>query len=215
MAVDIDVSGADVGTSVGTAGPTGAGLGLSLGTVADHYADAAEEAGKQLEARLTQIGYSRLLAPLRFGSVEGMEGARRTVSSAVGMVAAYRSRMQALERIYGDSAARAQQGQKATPKEMLAWDHRLPQRESAEAAQAVDLALTKVDQLYAALLAHPEQVKADANSVIISDPELDKQYRALRQWLAQRFDSWSGSPADAVPPTVRQTMKAFSDAISR
>lgn len=215
MAVDLDVSGAAVGTSVGAAGPAGGNSGQSLGIVADHYADAAAEAGKQLEARLTQIGYSRLLAPLRFGSVEGMEGARHTVSSAVGMVAAYRARMQALERIYGDSAARAQQGQKASPKEMLAWDHRLPQRESAEAAQAVDLALSKVDQLYAALLAHPEQVKSDASSVTISDPELAKQYQALRQWLAQRFDTWSGAPADVVPPTVRQTMRAFSDAISR
>jgi hypothetical protein len=213
MAVDIDVSGADVGTAVGAAGPSGAAAGLSLGVVADHYAAAAADAGKQLEARLTQIGYSRLLAPLRFGSVEAMEGARHTVSSAAGMVAAYRSRMQALEKIYGDSAAHAQQGQKATPKDMLAWDRRLPQRETPEAAQAVDLALTKVDQLYAALLAHPLSVKADANNVTISDPDLDKQYQSLRQWLAQRFDSWSGSPADVVPPTVRQTMKAFSDAI--
>lgn len=215
MAVDIDVSGADIGTTVGGGAVAGGAAGISLGTVADHYADAAADAGKQLEARLGQIGFSRLLAPLRFGSVEGMEGARRTISSAVGMVAAYRSRMAALEKTYGDSAARAQRGQKASPKEMLAWDHRLPQRETAEAAQAVDLALTKVDQLYAALLAHPEQVKADANSVTISDPEMSKQYKALQQWLAQRFDSWSGAPTEVVPPTVRQTMRAFSDAIAR
>ncbi|HTO73662.1 MAG TPA: hypothetical protein VMJ30_07580 [Gemmatimonadales bacterium] len=214
MAVDIDVSGADVGpVGVGAAGSSGSGV--SLGIVADHYADAAADAGKQLEARLGQIGFSRLLAPLRFGSVEGMEGARRTISSAAGMVGAYRSRMAALDKIYSDSAARAQKGQKATPKEMLAWDHRLPQRETAEAAQAVDLALTKVDQLYAALLAHPEVVKADASSVNFTDPDLAKQYQALKQWLTQRFDSWSTAPAEVVPPTVRQTMKAFSDAMAR
>ncbi len=214
MSVDLDVSGADVGTvAVGAAGA--AGSNVSLGTVADHYADAAADAGKQLEARLGQIGFSRLLAPLRFGSVESMEGARRTISSAAGMVGAYRSRMVALDKAYGDSAARAQRGQKATPKEMLAWDHRLPQRETAEAAQAVDLALTKVDQLYAALLAHPEVVKGDANSVNITDADLAKQYQALKQWLAQRFDSWATAPAEVVPPTVRQTMKAFSDAMAR
>jgi hypothetical protein len=90
----------------------------------------------------------------------------------------------------------------------------LPQRETPEAAQAVDLALSKVDQLYAALLAHPEQVKVDATSVTIADPEVARQYQALKQWLGQRFDAWSGSPAEAVPPTVRQTIKAFSDALS-
>ena len=195
-------------------GGAAASVGPTLGVVADHYSDAATDAGKQLEARLGGIGFSRLIAPLRFGSVESMEGARHTLSSAVGMVAAYRSRMQALEKIYGDSAAVAQRGQKASPKEMLLWDHRLPQRETPEAAQAVDLALSKVDQLYAALLAHPEQVKVDATSVTIADPEMARQYQALKQWLGQRFDVWSGSPAEAVPPTVRQVMKAFSDALT-
>ncbi|MEP6474413.1 MAG: hypothetical protein ABJC74_11855, partial [Gemmatimonadota bacterium] len=212
LSVDLDVSGAAVGTTAG--GGAAAMSGPSLGSVADHYADAASDAGKQLEARLSGIGFSRVIAPLRFGSVESMEGARHTISSAVGMVAAYRSRMQALEKIYGDSAAQAQRGSKASPKEMMAWDHRLPQRESAEAAQAVDLALSKSDQLYAALLAHPEQVKVDVTSVSISDPELARQYQSLRLWLGQRFDTWAGTPFDAVPPTVRQTMKAFSDALT-
>lgn len=212
MNVDLDVSGAVVGTTVG--GGAAGSAGPNLGIIADHYGDAAAEAGKQLEARLGGIGFSRLIAPLRFGSVESMEGARHTLSSAVGMVAAYRSRIQALEKVYGDSAAQAQRNGKPGPKEMLAWNQRLPNRESAEAAQAVDLALSKVDQLYAALLAHPEKVKVDASSVTISDPDLAKQYQSLRQWLSQRFDGWSNSPADAVPPTVRQTMKAFSDALS-
>ncbi len=212
LSVDLDVSGAAVGTTAD--GGAAAISGPSLGSVTDHYADAASDAGKQLEARLSGIGFSRVIAPLRFGSVESMEGARHTISSAVGMVAAFRTRMQALEKIYGDSAAQAQRGRKASPKEMMAWDHRLPQRESAEAAQAVDLALSKSDQLYAALLAHPEQVKVDVSSVSISDPELARQYQSLRQWLGQRFDTWTGTPFDAVPPTVRQTMKAFSDALT-
>ncbi len=212
LAMEIDVSGATVGQEA-DAGTGGASV--SLATVTDRYGDAASAAASQLGAQMNQIGFSKVLAPVRFSSVEGMEGARHTISSAAGMLASYRSRMQALEKAYGDSAAQAERSQKPSPRDLLGWEHRLPNRETPEAAQVVDLSLTQVDSLFAALLQHPEVVKVSGETVTISDATLNQQYGALKEWLGQKLDAWGEAPAATVPPTVQQVLNAFVKGAAR
>jgi hypothetical protein len=212
MAMDIDVSGAAVGQEA-DAGSDGASVPLA--TVTDRYGDAATAAASQLGAQMNQIGFSKLLAPVRFSSVEGMEGARHTISSAAGMLASYRGRIQSLEKAYGDSAAQSERSQKPSPRDLLGWEHRLPNRETPEAAQVVDLSLTQVDSLFAALLQHPEMVKVSGETVTISDPTLNQQYGALKEWLGQKLDAWGDAPAATVPPTVQQVLNAFVKGAAR
>lgn len=212
MSMDLDVSGATVGQE--SESPA-ANSGISLATATQHYGDATDAAANQLDAQMNQIGFSKILAPVRFSSVEGMEGARHTISSAAGMLASYRSRMQALEKAYGDSAAQAQRNQKTSPRDILGWEHRLPNRETPEAAQVVDLSLTQVDNFFAALLQHPGTVQVSGDKVTITDTELDQQYKVLKQWLGQKLDVWSDAPAASVPPTVEQVVNAFVKGAAR
>jgi hypothetical protein len=212
MSMDLDVSGATVGQE--TEGPA-ANSGISLATATQHYSDAIDAAANQLDAQMKQIGFSKVLSPVRFSSVEGMEGARHTISSAAGMLASYRSRMQAIEKAYSDSAAQAQRNQKTSPRDILGWEHRLPNRETPEAAQVVDLSLTQVDNFFAALLQHPGAVQVSGDKVTITDTELDQQYKVLKQWLGQKLDVWSDAPAAAVPPTVEQVVNAFVKGAAR
>jgi len=212
LTMDIDVSGAAVGQEA----DAGAGnSSVPLATLTDHYTDAAAAAASQLGTQMNQIGFSKLLAPVRFSSVEGMEGARHTISSAAGMLASYRSRMQALDKAYGDSVALAERSQKTSPRDLLAWEHRLPNRETPEVAQVVDLSLNQVDSLFAALLQQPEGVKVAGETVTISDSALNQQYGALKEWLAQKLDAWGGAPAATVPPTAQQVLKAFGKGAAR
>jgi hypothetical protein len=212
LAMDIDVSGAAVGQE---SDAQSSGTAIALATVTDHYSEGAAAAASQLAAQMNQIGFSKVLAPVRFTSVEGMEGARHTISSAAGMLASYRSRMQALEKAYGDSAAQSERNQKPSPRDLLGWEHRLPNRETAEAAQVVDLSLTQVDSLFAALLQHPEVVQVSGETVTITDAGLNQQYKALKQWLGQKVDVWSDAPATTVPPTVQQMLNAFVKGAAR
>jgi hypothetical protein len=212
LAMDIDVSGAAVGQE---SDAQSSGTAIPLATVTDHYSEGAAAAASQLAAQMNQIGFSKVLAPVRFSSVEGMEGARHTISSAAGMLASYRSRMQALEKAYGDSAAQSERNQKPSPRDLLGWEHRLPNRETAEAAQVVDLSLTQVDSLFAALLQHPEGVQVSGETVTITDAGLNQQYKALKQWLGQKLDAWSDAPAATVPPTVEQVLNAFVKGAAR
>jgi hypothetical protein len=212
MAMDIDVSGASVGQE---ADAGSGGSGIPLATVTDHYGDAAAAAASQLSTQMSQIGFSKVLAPVRFSSVEGMEGARHTISAAAGMLASYRSRIQAMEKAYGDTVAQSERTLKPSPRDILGWEHRLPNRETTEAAQVVDLSLTQVDNLFAALVQRPDLVQVSGETVTISDPALSQQYKALKEWLGQKLDTWGDAPSATVPPTVQQVLNAFVKGAAR
>ena len=216
--VDLNVSTANLDLSpdvLGSSTASGSGPRLTPTELATHYTAAYGLARAQLDARMTQVGFENLLAPSRLASRSSLEGARDALTAASQAMKDYRSRTDRIERAYQDSLVQLQRGGRAGPKDVSAAAAKLTLQEPRDAAESADLLLNQMDNALALLIAQEGNYRLSAGTIAFSDASAGREYASLRTWLAGRTDTWAGTPAVAVPPTIRHLLAAIGGGLPR
>jgi hypothetical protein len=186
----------------------GSGLNISAGVLIQHYNAAYTDARSELELRMLQIGFTQIFLRSRLTTGSGVQDTRRLIASASSAMRQYRSDETQIERGYQDTVGVAGRNLGWTPRDLGAWNMKPGQKESAETLRLTNLMLSQMDSTFSLLAEQEGKFHVSGDAITFQDSDAARQYGALRVWLNQQADKYSGS-GDALPATLRQVVKAI------
>jgi hypothetical protein len=186
----------------------GAGLNIGATELIQHYNAAYNEARSELELRMLQIGFTQIFLRSRLATASGVQDTRRLIGSASSALRQYRSQENQIERSYQDTIGVAGRNLGWTPRDLGTWNLNAGQKEAGETLRLTNLMLSQMDSTFSLLAEQEGKYQISGDAITFQNPEAARQYGALRVWLNQQADKYSGS-GDALPATLRQVVKAI------
>lgn len=181
---------------------------INASTLIQHYNAAYTDARSELELRMLQIGFTQIFLRSRLANKSGVQDTRRLITSANGALREYRSQETQIERAYGDTIGVAGRNLDWTPRDLGSWNAKPSQKEAAETLRLTNLMLSQMDSTFSLLAEQEGKYQISGEAITFQNSEAARQYGALRVWLNQQADKYSGS-GDALPATLRQVVKAI------
>jgi hypothetical protein len=142
------------------------------------YVEAYAEARSEMDEGFDYVQFRRVFAPSRFGSVDSLRAARRTVAAAVNILRVYRGREVMLEQTYRPDDP----GGRGSMREPF---------ETAESARAL---LADVDSLFGLLLAQRGRFGYSGGTLSFAEPQVARQYTETRRRILLTLSDWRDSP---------------------
>jgi hypothetical protein len=183
-------------------------LSIGAGTLIQHYNAGYTEARSELELRMLQIGFTQIFLRSRMATSSGVQDTRRLIASASSALRQYRSQENQIERGYQDTIGVAGRNLGWTPHDLGTWNMKPSQKETGETLRLTNLMLSQMDSTFSLLAEQEGKYQIAGDAVTFESVDAAKQYGALRVWLNQQADKYSGS-GDALPATLRQVVKAI------
>ena len=191
---------------VASNGATGLNIGAS--TLIQHYNAGYNEARSELELRMLQIGFTQMFLRSRMATTSGVQDTRRLIASASSALRQYRSQENQIEKGYQDTIGVAGRNLGWTPRDLGTWNMKPGQKETGETLRLTNLMLSQMDSTFSLLAEQEGKYHISGDAVTFENLDAARQYGALRVWLNQQADKYSGS-SDALPATLRQVVKAI------
>lgn len=182
---------------------------IPAATLIQHYTTAYSDARGEMEIRMLQIGFTQLFLKSRLASVGSVQDTRRLIAGASSALRQYRSREQQIERAYQDSVGATGLKLGWTPHDLGVWNIRPSSRETAENARLTNLMLSQIDAVFALLQEQDGKYRLSGEAIVFESADAARQYGALRAWINQQADSYSGTGDAALPATLRQAIKGI------
>lgn len=180
----------------------------SAGALIQRYNAAYNEARSELELRMLQVGFTQIFLRSRLSTAAGIQDTRRLIASASGALRQYRGDESRIERAYQDTIGVAGRNVGWGPRDLGTWNAKPGQQESGETLRLTNLMLSQMDSTFSLLANQIGKYRITGEAIVFDDPDAARQYGALRGWLNQQADKYSGS-GDALPATLRQVVKAI------
>jgi hypothetical protein len=183
-------------------------LSITAGTLIRNFNAAYTEARSELELRMLQIGFTQIFLRSRLATSSGVEDTRRLIASASSALRQYRGQESQIQRAYQDTVGVAGRNLGWTPRDLGTWNAKPEQKENAETLRLTNLILSQMDSVFNLLAEYEGKYQLAGETITFEDAEVGRAYGALRAWLNQQADKYSGS-SDALPATLRQVVKAI------
>ena len=207
LQMDLNAASAALEPGVGS----GTQISISPTVLASHYASAYDQAQSEMNARLSQIGFSDLFDATRLSSTEKLQSARRTLALAGATIRQYRERENRIELAYRDTLNQVGKRLGLSEQEMRGWDKRKILKESSESARMVDDLLAQIDNVYGLIAGEEGRYQVKGSSIVFSSPETARRYGTLRTAITPRVSSWSNTPPADLPATLRPVVRAIGN----
>jgi len=208
---ELDLSAAQA--SLATVDLGGKGSAIPPSELARRFEQAQREAQQELLARLTALGFNRVVAPSRLGSADALAAARSIWNQGAGAIRQYRGRIAEIADAYEDSLLASQRSRKWPAEEMRAWSARQRLSEPAELVQISDLMFTQVNEALEILAALSGEYQVRGNAIAFKHAASGTRYTSIRNWVAQRLEGWNNLPESARPVTINQMLRALGDGL--
>ena len=189
------------------------GTGIAPSELTRRYNVAATAAKQDLYGKLMSAGFIRIFSASRLASADGLSSAQAAWSTGGEAIAQYRTRIAKIEKAYDDSVLASQRTGKWPAVEMRVWAGRTSYVEPSEMTSASDLMFRQVSDLLILLDGQQVQIEVKGGAFAFKDLQAKQDYNTKRIWIAQRMDSWSGTPESARPLTITQILKALGDGL--
>ncbi len=207
LQMDLNAASAALEPGVGS----GTQISISPVVLASHYASAYEQAQSEMDARLSQIGFSDLFDATRLSSTGKLQSARRTLALAGATIRQYRERENRIEQAYSDTLNQVGKRLGLSEQEFRGWDKRKILKESAESARMVDDLLAQIDNVYGLISGEEGRYEVKGSSIVFSSPETARRYGTLRTAITPRVNSWSNTPPADLPASLRPVVRAIGN----
>ena len=172
------------------------GTGIAPSELTRRYNVAATAAKQDLYGKLMSAGFIRIFSASRLASADGLSSAQAAWSTGGEAIAQYRTRIAKIEKAYDDSVLASQRTGKWPAVEMRVWAGRTSYVEPSEMTSASDLMFRQVSDLLILLDGQQGQIEVKGGAFAFKDLQAKQDYNTKRIWIAQRMDSWSGTPGE-------------------
>lgn len=172
------------------------------------YASAQDSARAEFDTALVRIHFGRLLVAERLGSLDSLKLAHQVITTAAGVLGAYRAKGAAIDQFFQDSANALAQRQAWSGSDLAAWKARPSRLESPEMARLTDSLLANVDGVYQVLTKQMGQYDYTPASIAFLDPESMQKYAGYRSWLTRRVGALNGVPSAKLSPVLATVLRA-------
>ena len=177
-------------------------------SLARRYAGAQDSARAEFDTALVRIHFGRLLVAERLGSLDSLRLAHQVITTAAGVLGAYRTKGAAIDQSFQDSANALAQRQAWSASDLAAWKARPSRLESPEMARLTDSLLANVDGVYQVLTSQMGQYDYTPASIAFLDPESMQKYAGYRSWLTRRVGALNGVPSAKLSPVLATVLRA-------
>jgi hypothetical protein len=208
---EVDLAAATAGIPTVTSSSTGKTVTAAPSELARRFESAQTQAQQELLNRLSVLGFSKVLAPNRLASSDGVSSARTVWNNGADAIRQYRGRIARIADAYEDSLLSSQRSQKWPAEEMRAWSARQNALEPAELTQLSDLMFTQVNEGLELLVSAAGQYQLKNNTIQFRNETTETRYASIRGWVAQRIDGWSALPETTRPVTIAQVLRAVGE----
>jgi hypothetical protein len=144
----------------------------------------------------------------RLGSLDSLKLAHQVITTAAGVLGAYRTKGAAIELSFQDSANALAQRQAWSASDLAAWKAHPSRLESPEMARLTDSLLANVDGVYQVLTNQMGHYDYTPASIAFLDPESMQKYAGYRSWLTRRVGALNSVPSAKLSPVLATVLRA-------